>query len=68
MFTEIGFEAKPQVWSRTYEGGSEGGADKLAAAKAYDAVLDALEDEDYVRGMIVWTWTLGDEENCLLGS
>ncbi|MEK6959137.1 MAG: hypothetical protein AABW59_03780 [archaeon] len=63
IFTEIGFEAKPHVWNRSYEGGGEGNFDKLAAAMAYDAILEAAKDENYVKGMMVWTWTLGEDKH-----
>ena len=57
LFTEIGFEAKPYAWTRSYEGSDVGAEfDRLAAALSYEYVFQAIADVDFIEGMFVWSW------------
>jgi hypothetical protein len=62
LFTEYGWEAKPYVWTKTYIGGGQGSFDKYAAVTAYEAVYQAMRNENFTVGMFPG-WPLGNLED-----
>ncbi len=57
LFTEVGFEAKPYAWTRSYEGSDVGAEfDRLAAALSYEYLFQAIADVEFIEGMFVWSW------------
>ncbi len=63
VFTEIGWEAYPGACAHTYGVGSAKGGDRIEQASCYEAVFQAIEDEDFIKGMHVWAWTANLEED-----
>lgn len=57
LFTEVGFEAKPYAWTRSYEGsGQDSAFDRLAAAICYEYLFQAIEEYEFIEGMFIWSW------------
>jgi hypothetical protein len=64
IMTEVGFEAKPYAWTRSYEGsGQESSFDRLAAAICYEYLFQAIEDYEFIEGMFIWSWQPANYEN-----
>jgi hypothetical protein len=61
IFTEVGFEAKPHSWTRSYAGTSDEGVDRVAAMICYEALFQAIQDVPEILGLFVFTWTLGPQ-------
>ncbi|MGB2727223.1 MAG: hypothetical protein WBD09_01935 [Halobacteriota archaeon] len=57
VITEIGWEAYPGSCAHTYGVGPSKGGDRIEQASCYEAVFQAIENKDFVKGMHIWTWT-----------
>ena len=57
VLTEFGWEAYPGSCAHTLGIGPSNGADRLEQAGCFEAVFQAIEDEDCITGMHIWTWT-----------
>lgn len=57
VITEIGWEAYAGAGAHTYGVGPSEGGDRVEQASCYEAVFQAIEDEDFIKGMHIWTWT-----------
>ncbi len=57
LFTEVGFEAKPYAWARSYEGSAQDRPfDRLAAVICYEYLFQAMEQYAFLEGMFIWSW------------
>jgi hypothetical protein len=56
VLTEIGWEAYPDAGAHTYGVGPAKGGDRIEQASCYEAVFQAIENEDFIKGMHIWTW------------
>lgn len=64
VFTEIGWNAYPGVCANTYSDSPSKGGDRIEQSSCYEAIFQAIENKDFIKGMIIWTWTAnleGDE-------
>jgi hypothetical protein len=59
VITEIGWEAYPGACAHTYGTGPSKSGDRVEQASCYEAMFQAIEDKDFIRGTQVWTWTAG---------
>lgn len=57
VITEIGWEAYAGAGAHTYGVGSSEGGDRIEQASCYEAIFQAIEDKDFIKGMHIWTWT-----------
>ena len=57
VLTEIGWEAYPGACAHTYGTGSSKGGDRIEQSSCYEAVFQAIENEDFIKGIHIWTWT-----------
>ena len=56
LLTEAGYPATPTAALRPWEENRRGVADPEAQRACYDALLTALDSEDWVAGLFVWKW------------
>ncbi|NLE08919.1 MAG: hypothetical protein GX631_06670 [Dehalococcoidales bacterium] len=69
LFTEVGFEAKPYAWTRSYEGSSNDRLfDRMAAAVCYEYLFQAIEEYEFFNGMFIWSWAPSVEDVTVPGS
>src|SRR3989338_6214755 len=57
VLTEIGWEAYPGACAHTYGTGSSKGGDRIEQSSCYEAVFQAIENEDFIKCIHIWTWT-----------
>ncbi len=57
VLTEIGWEAYPGSCAHTYGVGPSKGGDRIEQASCYEAVFQAIENKDFIKGMHIWAWT-----------
>src|SRR3989344_2555979 len=55
--TEIGWEAYKGACTKTYGVSSGKGGDRIEQTRCTEAVLQAIEDKDFIKGMHVWSYT-----------
>lgn len=56
IITEVGIEAKPHAWTRSYEGSAQDGeVDRIAAVISYEYLFQAIEPYDFIKGMFIWS-------------
>ncbi len=64
IFTEVGFEAKPHAWTRSYEGSSQDRpVDRIVAAISYEYLFQAIEPYDFIEGMFIWSMHAPQDSN-----
>ncbi len=61
VLTEIGWEAYPGSCAHTYGVGPSKGGDRIEQAGCYEAVFQAIENKDFIKGMHIWSWTANRE-------
>jgi len=57
VLTEVGWEAYPGACANTYGTGPGKGGDRTEQASCYEALFQALEGKQYIKGMHIWEWT-----------
>lgn len=61
VITEIGWEAYPGAGAHTYGIGPSKGGDRIEQASCYEAIFQAIENVDFIKGMHIWTWSANEE-------
>lgn len=61
IITEIGWEAYPGAGAHTYGTGPSKGGDRVEQASDYEAIFQAIENVDFIKGMHIWTWSASKE-------
>ena len=56
IFTEIGFRMSGAPWKTFYEGSEKFEYNPLNQAKVFNAVLKAIKNEKWIKGIYIWKW------------
>lgn len=56
LFTEIGFKSIDYPWLQPHADADEQEYNEVSQKRCYNAIFEALHDEDWVAGMYLWQW------------